>query len=96
MKRRRYLVTYDVSDDKRRTRIFKFLRNWGDHLQYSVFLCELDARERVIVERRLEEFVHHDEDQVLVVDLGPAEIDSGRIVAAVGKPYRPPAVVYVV
>ena len=45
--RKRYLVTYDVSDDKRRTKIFKTLYAYGDHAQYSVFICELNAREYV-------------------------------------------------
>ncbi|HUT57607.1 MAG TPA: CRISPR-associated endonuclease Cas2, partial [Phycisphaerae bacterium] len=39
--RRRYLVTYDISDDKRRDLVFKTLRDRGDHVQFSVFLCEL-------------------------------------------------------
>ena len=45
MNRKRFLVTYDVSDDKRRTQIFKTLYAYGDHAQYSVFFCELNARE---------------------------------------------------
>jgi CRISPR-associated protein Cas2 len=47
MNRKRFLVTYDVSDDKRRTQIFKTLYAYGDHAQYSVFFCELSAREYV-------------------------------------------------
>ena len=39
MSRRHYLVTYDVSDDKRRTHLFKLLEGNGDHVQYSVFFC---------------------------------------------------------
>ncbi len=39
--RRVYLCTYDVSDDKRRSRLFSLLQDHGDHVQYSVFLCSL-------------------------------------------------------
>ena len=31
--RRRYLVTYDISDDKRRDEVFKLCRQQGDHTQ---------------------------------------------------------------
>jgi hypothetical protein len=40
-----YLVTYDICDDKRLRRVFKTMRNWGDHLQYSVFECQLNGAE---------------------------------------------------
>ena len=43
--RNRYLVAYDVSDDKRRTGIFKTLMGNGDHVQFSVFLCDLSDLE---------------------------------------------------
>ena len=31
--------------------------------------------------------VHHDEDQVLFIDLGPAEGRGDRVITALGKPY---------
>ena len=43
--RRRYLITYDVSDDKRRTALFHRLCDAGDHAQFSVFFAELTAAE---------------------------------------------------
>ena len=45
MARRNFLVSYDVSDDKRRTKIFHLLLANGDHAQFSVFLCQLNATE---------------------------------------------------
>ena len=41
--RRRFLITYDISDDKRRNNVFKALRDCGDHVQYSVFICPTTA-----------------------------------------------------
>jgi len=40
--RNRYLIAYDVSDDKRRARVFKTLMGNGDHAQFSVFFCDLN------------------------------------------------------
>lgn len=37
----RFLVSYDISDDRRRTRLAKTLRDFGDRVQYSVFECRI-------------------------------------------------------
>jgi len=96
--RRRYLVTYDISDDKRRDRVFKALRDRGDHVQFSVFLCELNQREYALLKGLLQEFVHHREDQVLILDLGLADntFEIGQGLDCVGFAYRPPQRVTVV
>lgn len=39
----RWLVTYDIADPKRLTRLFKFLKKQGVPVQYSVFLVEASA-----------------------------------------------------
>ncbi|MGI6496948.1 MAG: CRISPR-associated endonuclease Cas2 [Kiritimatiellia bacterium] len=41
--RRFYLVSYDIPDDKRRARVFKLMRGWGERVQYSVFCCQLNS-----------------------------------------------------
>jgi len=88
--RRNYVVAYDIADDKRRTQVFKMLFGYGDHAQYSVFFCELNEVELVSLRRKLRETIHHDEDQVMFVDLGRATrpLDSGLEV--LGKTYNPP------
>ena len=88
--RRRYLVTYDIADDKRRTAVFAVCRQQGDHTQYSVFITELSARELVVFQAELDGLIHHDEDQILLADLGPAEREAGRIIASLGRVYEPP------
>jgi CRISPR-associated protein Cas2 len=82
-----YLVCYDISNDKRLRKVFKTCRNYGDHLQYSVFECDLNEIEMVNLERELGEIINHIEDQVLFVALGPAESRGERVIRAVGLPY---------
>jgi CRISPR-associated endonuclease Cas2 len=41
--RNTYLVCYDITDDKRRDRVFKVCKNHGEHLQFSVFECDLNG-----------------------------------------------------
>jgi CRISPR-associated protein Cas2 len=87
--RRRYLFSYDISDDKRRTRAFKVLDAWGDHAQYSVFFAELNDSELVRLKGKLEAIIHHDEDQVLILDLGPrAAPSTTRSTASGGRIIR--------
>jgi CRISPR-associated protein Cas2 len=37
-----YVVAYDISDDRRRTRIARELETWGNRTQFSVFECDLN------------------------------------------------------
>jgi CRISPR-associated protein Cas2 len=39
------LVVYDVSDDKRRTKLSNFLEGYGRRVQFSVFECFLSLEE---------------------------------------------------
>jgi CRISPR-associated protein Cas2 len=87
--RRTFIVAYDISDDYRRDKVFKTLRGFGDHLQYSVFECQLNAADLVRCRHRLGEFIDHKADQVLFVDLGPSEGRGDRVITALGKPYSP-------
>ena len=85
--RRSYLVCYDISDDKRLRRVFRAMRAYGDHLQYSVFECQLRTVDLVHLRMELAALIHHGQDQVLFVDLGPAEGRSDRVITALGRPY---------
>ena len=80
-----YLVCYDISDDKRLRRVFKLMRGFGDHLQFSVFECQFTASDLVRCRETLREVIHHDDDQVLFVNLGPAEGRGDRVITALGS-----------
>lgn len=82
-----YLVCYDIADDKRLRRVFKLCRNYGDHLQFSVFECDLDPAEKVRLETALGDLIDHAQDQVLFISLGPAEGRGNRVITALGIPY---------
>jgi len=87
--RHRYLVTYDVCDDKRLRRVFKKMKTFGLHLQLSVFECELSQRELAIMKTALDGIINHDLDQVLIADLGPAGGRGDDCIDALGLPYHP-------
>jgi len=96
MSRRHYLITYDISDDKRRNRVFQTLRDNGDHAQYSVFFCQLNKKELAALRGQLIHFIHPRQDQVLIIDLGEAHnpLDAG--LECLGQRYQPPTRVLVI
>ena len=62
-------------------------------LRDNGYLCEtrfrfaLTSQERANLERKLGEVIHHQLDQVLFVNLGPAEGRGDRVISALGLPY---------
>lgn len=76
---RLYIVTYDISDDRRWRRVFKLMKGYGRWLQLSVFQCRLSARRRAEMARRLDELIRVDADHVLILDLGPADKVDPRV-----------------
>ena len=71
--RNRFLVCYDVSDPKRLVRTYKKMNGCGEPAQYSVFICDLSPKERVLLEEALTEMLNLKEDRALIVDMGPSE-----------------------
>lgn len=84
-----YLVTYDISNDLRLRKVHQTMRGFGDHLQYSVFECQLSKTDLAQCRHALGQIINHREDQVLFVDLGPVEGRGDRVITAVGRPYSP-------
>ncbi len=82
-----YLVAYDISNDKRLRQVFKIMRGFGDHLQYSVFECQLTPMDLTRLRIELAGVIHHDQHQVIFVNLGPAEGRGDRVITALGRPY---------
>ena len=85
--RNTFLVCYDICDDKRLRKVFKTMRDFGDHLQYSIFECQFTPVDLANCRHALSDIIHHHEDQVLFVDLGPVEGRGDRVISALGKAY---------
>ncbi len=85
--RHTYLVCYDISNDLRLRRVHKALCGFGDRLQYSVFECRLSASDLARCKHALGRIIHTREDQVLFVDLGPADARADRAITAIGRSY---------
>jgi CRISPR-associated protein Cas2 len=81
-----YVVSYDMSVDKRRTKLAKLLEGFGQRVQYSVFECDLTTAQFAVLWRKVQRIIKPDEgdsvrvyrlcgtcvQQVQVVGNGPA------------------------
>lgn len=56
-----YLITYDISVDKRRTKLAKLLEGFGQRVQESVFECDLTEREYKALDRRMKRVLKLDD-----------------------------------
>ena len=83
-----FIVTYDICDPKRWRSIFRLMNGYGEWLQLSVFQCRLSRRKHAELTATLDELIHHEEDHVLMLDLGPAESVTPRVVS-LGKDFQP-------
>lgn len=83
-----YLVAYDISDQKRWRRVFKIMKGYGEWLQLSVFQCRLGRVRHAELIALLDELIHHDDDHVVIVDIGLAEKVKPRV-TSLGKEFSP-------
>lgn len=88
--RRRYVIAYDISADKRRDRVFELLQGFGEHVQFSVFFADLADRELVVLRTKLRDEINEKEDQVILVDLGRETRSLDECLEVLGQPYSPP------
>ena len=79
------MVTYDICEPRRLRKIFKTMQGFGEHLQLSVFQCDLTAIDRIEMQAVLEDIIERDEDKVLIIDLGPTDPFPVKNIQALGR-----------
>jgi CRISPR-associated protein Cas2 len=60
------VITYDISEDRRRARVAAHLQVWGDRIQRSVFVCTLDDTALTDLTGKIGEIIDPDTDAVHV------------------------------
>jgi CRISPR-associated protein Cas2 len=84
---RLYVISYDIADDARRLDVADALLSYGRRVQYSVFECALGETSFTKLRIQLDGLIHHTEDQILILDLGPLEGRAREAVSSLGKLY---------
>lgn len=59
-------VSYDIVDDKRRTRLAKKMLNFGQRVQYSVFECNLTKQQFAEMKKQILPLLDHQEDSLRI------------------------------
>ena len=81
----RYLIAYDVPDDRRRSRVARVLQEFGDRVQYSVFIIDGVPSRIVRIRSMLHDTLNLKTDSVLICDLGRVSSLSTEIFSFVGR-----------
>ena len=64
MKKQFVLIVYDISNDKRRTKLHNALLDYGTPVQYSVFECLLDEKNLVKMKKAAGRAIRPKKDHV--------------------------------
>lgn len=59
-----YLISYDISSEKKRNRTASLLEDVGIRVQYSLFECFLSADQKTILESKLKRCINPDTDSI--------------------------------
>ncbi len=80
------VVSYDVPDDKRRTKIHKALTSYGQWMQFSLFECDLTDRQYAKLRARLDKLIKPDQDSIRFYFL--CACCQGKVERIGGEPLR--------
>lgn len=65
----RWVIAYDIPDDKRRLKTANLLQGFGDRVQHSVFEAVLEDRDREILTAELREILEPEKDRLRMYPL---------------------------
>ena len=60
------------------------MKGFGDPVHYSVFRCNLSDKDKIELIAILTEIIKHDEDRIMIIDLGFLGSDVGRRIDLIG------------
>lgn len=84
----RYLVAYDIPDDRRRKRISDCLAGFGDRLQYSVFVVDASPAKFIRLRDSVRRLLVLEEDSVVLCDLGLLSNQDDSVFLRLGRVRR--------
>jgi CRISPR-associated protein Cas2 len=58
------VISYDITDDRRRAKVFEELKDHGTWVQYSVFECDLTSDQIKRLQATIAELINPREDSV--------------------------------
>jgi len=86
------VVSYDIPEDKRRTKIHSILKSYGQWMQYSVFECSLTDTQYAKLRSRLGKLIKPEEDSIRFYFL--CGCCQGKVERIGGEPLRDDAIFF--
>lgn len=65
----KYIIAYDIQNDKKRRKVSKILEENGVRLQFSVFECKLNKKELKELKTKIDNIISSKSDSVLIFNL---------------------------
>lgn len=87
------IVCYDIPKNRRRTKVMKTMESFGDRVQYSVFECDLTARQLARLRRRLLKIINRETDNIRIYRLCEADAARTLCLGVNTTPDRKPLVI---
>ncbi|MCW2952789.1 MAG: hypothetical protein JWQ48_1959 [Conexibacter sp.] len=83
--RTRYLLAYDIRDQRRLRRVHRVATDFGEPLQYSLFVCDLTQVELSRFKSALLDEMKTTEDSVSIFDLGAPAGRGVKCIEFIGR-----------
>jgi len=71
----RYVIIYDISDDKIRRKVYKTLKSYGAWKQYSAFEVDLSKTQHTELKHQLKDIIPSTE-HIRIYPLTPTNVDN--------------------
>ncbi|WP_075665311.1 MULTISPECIES: CRISPR-associated endonuclease Cas2 [unclassified Thermosipho (in: thermotogales)] len=70
-----YIISYDIKKDKKRNKISKILEEYGQRLQYSVFICQVPKKELYNILLRMNPIIDKNTDSILIIPINLSKME---------------------
>ncbi|HOK79950.1 MAG TPA: CRISPR-associated endonuclease Cas2 [bacterium] len=74
------VISYDITDDKRRNKVAKVLENYGARVQYSVFECILEKEKFFELQEQLKKIIESCQDSIRFYQLCEGCLKKAEII----------------
>lgn len=58
------IVSYDITDDRLRNKLYETLKDYGNSVQYSIFECNLNKNQFFDMKKKTDEFIKSKKDSI--------------------------------
>jgi CRISPR-associated protein Cas2 len=89
-----YAISYDIPDNKRRLKIAKTLKDYGERVHLSVFEARLENSQLKRMKERIKRIINQEEDSVRIYSLCAACSEKIDIIGY-GKMVQDPDVIVI-